>query len=148
MKRLGMLFLMSYVVSGGVAHAATYYVSKAGSDSNSCAQAQSTATPKLTIAAGISCLTGGGDTLLVRVGIYDEGISSVPSGTSWANKVRIAAYPGTGVGTEIVWLRPTSPPNGGGHVIWLDGNMHYVEFDGINLDGTVAAIAGLRDLHE
>src|SRR5262249_13068589 len=33
-----------------------YYVAKTGSNSNSCAQARSEATPKLTIAAGLACM--------------------------------------------------------------------------------------------
>jgi hypothetical protein len=84
----------------------TYYVSKDGSDSRSCAQAQSTGTPKQTI-AGLACLTAAGDTLLIRAGTYNEAIiqtqfvSLIPSGTSWTNIVRVAAYPG-----ETVWMAP------------------------------------------
>src|SRR4051812_16149188 len=100
MKHLGMLFLVAYALSGGVADAATYYVAKSGSNNYSCAQAQSVSTPRLTIVAGIACLTAG-DTLMVRAGDYDEGIASTPSGTSWTNKVRITNYSG-----EKVWLKP------------------------------------------
>jgi len=129
MKKLGLLFLIGYSVSAGVAHAATYYVSKTGNNSTSCAQAQSTSTPKGTIGAGLGCLVAG-DTLLVRAGTYDEVIKdnvvSVPSGTSWTNKVRIAAYPG-----ETVWLAPTS----GEGVLYLTGTQQYIEFDGINMRG-------------
>lgn len=110
-----------------------YYVSTTGNDSRSCATAQTITTPKLTVNSGISCLAAG-DTLLVRAGNYNEGISSAPSGVSWSNKVRIAAYPG-----DTVWLKPTSDATsagGIGVVIWFDGNYHFVEFDGINLDGT------------
>ena len=61
-------------------------------------------TPKLTINAGIKCLSAG-DTLLVRAGNYDEGISSMPSGTSWTNKVRIANYPAkrSGLSPSSMW---------------------------------------------
>jgi hypothetical protein len=141
MKQLGMILLMGCTLSGGVANAATYYASKSGSNSYSCAQAQSTSTPRQSVNAGIGCLAAG-DTLLVRGGSYDEGISSVPSGTSWSNKVRIANYPG-----EVVWLKPLSAASSAGGiniVIWLDGNYHYIEFDGINLDST--SIAGGYDL--
>jgi parallel beta-helix repeat protein len=129
MKKLVLLFLMSYVVSGGAAQAATYYVSRSGSDASSCAQAQSASTPKQTIKAGISCLAAG-DTLFVRAGIYPEGLTGngFPSGTSWWNTVRIANYPG-----ETVWLQPSGSMNA---VIWLDANIQYVEFDGINVDAT------------
>ncbi|MEO8256944.1 MAG: right-handed parallel beta-helix repeat-containing protein [Acidobacteriota bacterium] len=134
MKKLIVLFLLSCAVSGGVADAATYYVSKSGSDSNSCAQAQTATTSKLTVNAGISCLSAG-STLLVRAGSYNEAIVSTPSGTSWSNKVRIANYP-----NETVWLKPTTI-NESRNVIWLDGPFHFVEFDGINVDGTAAAAA-------
>ncbi len=95
-----MLFLMATPASGGVAHAATYYVSKAGSNSNSCAQAQSTSTSKLTINAGIGCLSAG-DTLLVRAGTMTKVSVVSPLARRGRNKVRIANYPG-----ETVWLRP------------------------------------------
>ena len=121
--------------SGGVAHAATYYVSKTGSVNNSCAEAQSLSTPKLTVNGGIGCLWAG-DTLSVRAGTYAENITSVPSGTSWSSKVRVAAYSG-----ETVWLTPTTG-TGAGHIIWLDCNCHYVEFDGIDLDGPVTSNQG------
>ncbi|MEP7308717.1 MAG: right-handed parallel beta-helix repeat-containing protein [Acidobacteriota bacterium] len=139
MKNLVMVLLIGYALSAGAADAATYYVAKNGSNGNSCAQAQSLATAKLTVAAGIGCLGGGGDTLLLRNGDYNEGITSSPSGTSWSNKVRIAAYPGD----ASVWLRPQTSTNGGGHVIFLDGNFHYLEFDGVNLDGSLSGTGGL-----
>src|SRR5215471_8432101 len=63
--------------------AATYYVATTGSDINSCAVAQSPATPLQTIAAGIACLSSG-DTLLVGDGNYAETIeaNTIPNGTS------------------------------------------------------------------
>jgi len=133
MKKLSALFLVGYILSGGVAHAATYYVSGSGSNNNSCAQAQSLSTPRATVNSGLSCLSPG-DTLLVRGGSYNEGIYSSPSGTSWSNKIRIANYSG-----ETVWLKPLTNANGAagtGRVIWFDGNISFVEFDGINLDGS------------
>ena len=84
----------------------TYYVSTSGSDGRSCAQAQSQSTPKLTLNNAVGCLRAG-DTLFVRGGVYEEWLLvNVPSGTSWSNKVRIAALPG-----ETVWLRPYSGPH-------------------------------------
>ena len=118
-------------LGGDVAHAATYHVAKNGNDGNTCVQAQSTSTPKVTIAGGLKCLVAG-DTLLIRAGTYDEGINNnVPSGTSWSSKVRIAAYSG-----ETVWLRPTaSGVNNNGYNVYLNGaNARYIEFDGINFD--------------
>lgn len=135
LKKIALFISFSCAVSGGVAHAATYYVSRAGNDNNSCERATSVSTPKASVNAGISCLSGGGDTLLIRSGTYDEHIGhtgssgAFPSGTSWSNKVRIANYP-----SETVWLRPSTGFN---VVLWLGGNARYVEFDGINIDATL-----------
>lgn len=103
----------------------TYYVATTGNDARSCATARTITTPKLTLNSAVACLSAG-DTLLVRGGIYAETlINSVPGGTSWVNKVRIAAYP-----SETVWMRPTS----GTWVVFFDGYQSYIEFDGINMD--------------
>ena len=64
----------------------TYYVAKTGSDSYSCAQAKSASTAKLTIVAGIGCLSGG-ETLKIKPGTYQEQIypnvtANVPAGTA------------------------------------------------------------------
>ena len=75
---------------------------------------------------GLACVRAG-DTLLVGEGVYPEQISSPAiAGTSWSNKVRIAAQPG-----ENVWLTPTSCKVTDA-VVRLEGNQQYVEFDGIN----------------
>lgn len=128
------LFLVWWLWAWPV-HAATYYVATTGDNARSCATASVIGTPKLTVVNGITCLSAG-DTLLVRAGTYAEAISTVPSGTSWANTVRVANYPG-----ETVWLAPTTGV-GGNDVIWLDGAFQYIEFDGINVDGTVMATKG------
>src|SRR5439155_21903705 len=67
----------------------TYYVAQTGSNSNACAQAQNSTTPKATIigaSGGISCLAAG-DALDIRSGTYNESITSygtptLPVGTS------------------------------------------------------------------
>jgi len=132
MKQLGMIFLMGYALSGGVAHAATYYVSRSGSDASSCAQATNSSAPKQTLKAALPCLAAG-DTLYVRGGTYPESLENPPvaSGTSWSNKVRIAAYPG-----ETVWL--ASPATN--FAILFDINQSYIEIDGINVDGRNALL--------
>lgn len=111
------------------AQATTWYVGKTGSDSNTCTQAQSDSTPKLTVTAGISCLVSCGDVLLVKSGTYVERINSpaIPSCASWATVTRIAADTG-----QTVWLQPSSGQN----VLLMSGTQAYIEFDGINLDGT------------
>ncbi len=129
MERLSVLLVTGYLFSGGVADAATYYVSKAGNDSYSCAQAQSLSNTKLTISNAVACLKSG-DTLSVKAGVYAESlVNNLPSGTSWTDKVRIAAYPG-----ETVWLRP----NSANYVVNLNLTQQYIEFDGVNMDGTNA----------
>jgi hypothetical protein len=113
--------------------AATYYVAKTGSDSNSCTSAQATATPKLTIKSGLSCVKAG-DTLSVRAGTYAEPIDSnaikLPAGTSWANAPRIAAYSGEKVtltkGTSTRVFNFQNP------------YVQYIIFDGFVLDATGA----------
>jgi parallel beta-helix repeat protein len=112
--------------------AASYYVSLAGSDSRSCATAQSISTPKRTIAAGVACLSPG-DTLYIRGGTYgtsDDVIDSsrftVPSGTSWSNPVTISGYP-----NEDVILQP---PNNTHAVMLTSGAPSYVIVRDLILD--------------
>src|SRR5262249_32596853 len=78
MKKL--LPVMFFAMFPVLAHAATYYVAKTGSDTNSCSSAQSQSTPKLTINAGAGCLSSG-DTLIVKAGVYAE-VLNIPYGTS------------------------------------------------------------------
>jgi parallel beta-helix repeat protein len=128
MKRLSMILVMGSVISGGVAHAATYYTSKNGDDGNSCDQAQSPSSTMLTINGALGCLAAG-DTLYVGAGTYDEAINDAPSGTSWDNTVRIAANPG-----DTVWLTPSWAY----YVVDFAGWQQYIEFDGINMNGLIA----------
>lgn len=108
------------------AGATTFFVTKAGSDGNTCLQAQAQGTARLTIAGGIGCLSGGGDTLLVGAGTYVENVNSgVPSGSSWSSYVRIAAIvPGTS----------TLAPASGFYAVSFTANESYIEWDGINID--------------
>jgi parallel beta-helix repeat protein len=121
------------VLVGGSAQAATYYVAKTGNDNSSCSQAQTASGAKQTFAGGLSCLNAG-DTLYVRQGTYNESlVNNVPSGTSWSNKVRIANYPG-----ETVWLKVPNMDPAKGLAVYLDQSQQYIEFDGINFDGSQA----------
>ena len=70
MKKLVLCILVVCATLPGAALGTTYYVSKSGNDGNSCAQAQSPSTPKLTFASGLTCLSAG-DTLIVHAGTYD-----------------------------------------------------------------------------
>jgi hypothetical protein len=86
------------------AHAATYYVSTSGDDGVSCGSAQNISSPKRSITAGISCLQGGGDTLFIRGGTYNEVVEPVTaSGTSWENPIWIGAYQSEVVTITIPW---------------------------------------------
>jgi hypothetical protein len=132
-KFLAGIGVLAFFVTGDVVLGATYYVSKSGSDGNSCSQAQSQSAAMSSINRGVSCLRAG-DTLLVRGGTYAEGLDSptMGSGTDWNSPVRVAAYPG-----ETVWMKP---PAGPAAVIYLT-SQRYVEFDGINLDASNATSA-------
>ncbi len=107
-----------------------YFVSLSGSNSNTCMQAQSTSTPKLTLtgASGALACMSAGDTVYMRLGTYTSQTfnNNIPSGSSWVSPITIAAYPG-----EVVWLTPSS----GAEVLYLDDSTHHVVFDGINMSG-------------
>lgn len=137
MKRL----LLTLALTLGMtlpAEAVTYYTAKTGSDSNSCTQAQSTATPKLTIAAGVGCLTAAGDKLQIRDGTYAESLDTnvagspfalMPSGASWNNPVTIMGYPGD----PRPILKPAPLPRS---LIRILGSAHrYIIFRDLVLDG-------------
>jgi hypothetical protein len=110
-----------------------YYVAKTGSDSNSCTQAQNQSTPKLTVAAGISCLSSG-DTLNIKAGTYTEriGQSTIPSGISYSGATTIQ-----GSGSDIVVLQPGPGPS---IVGWgtppVGRAFRYIIFKNLILDGT------------
>ncbi len=122
--------LVTYTTTGG-GGGTTFYASPTGSGSG-------TEGSPFSFAAGIAAV-GPGDTLLLRGGDYNNSLDSsmgLSSGTAWTdgNYVRIANYPG-----ETVWLRPTA-----GSVTWvvyINGDQRYIEFDGINVDGSYASSA-------
>jgi hypothetical protein len=86
-------FIIIILVSclAALSEAATYYVAKSGNNSNSCTQAQSESTPKLTLAAGAACLAAG-DTLYIKAGTYSEPLQSIrlPTASSWAGATTIS----------------------------------------------------------
>jgi len=143
MKKLGLIVLVTHLLGGAAAaqSGATYYVATNGNDSYSCSQAQSLFTPKRSVSNAVRCLQPGA-TLLVRGGTYAEGLIQPPLfGTSWSNKIRIAAYPG-----ETVWLAPPASYTN----VWiidLQSSETYVEFDGINLDGRAPSTLTMGGIH-
>ncbi len=107
-------------------HAANYYVSLSGNDSNS----GTLSLPFRTINKGLSVLRAG-DILYLRGGTYAERIDSntqqIPIGTSWSSAVTIMSYPG-----ETAILRPS----GGSYVVGLSHSyIKYVIIDGLVIDG-------------
>ncbi|MBL0125347.1 MAG: hypothetical protein IPP88_22625 [Betaproteobacteria bacterium] len=62
---------------------ATYFVAPTGNNTNSCAAAQVSGTPKQTLQAGLACLVAG-DTLVIRDGTYSgaaNAVTGLPNGS-------------------------------------------------------------------
>jgi hypothetical protein len=116
--------------SGSPTTGNVFYVATNGSDSNSCAQARSTSTPKRNIMGangGLACLVAGnGDTLDIRAGTYQESLTTNtqtwPSGTSYTNAATIKAHTG-----EAVSIRQ----------IALASPAAYIIFDSLVVDGSL-----------
>ncbi len=110
--------------------ASTYFVATNGSDAN----AGTSAAPWLTIRYAVSRLRAG-DTLYMRGGTYtgsantiNDTLGPVSSGTSWANAITIAGYPG-----ETVTIQP--PGTDGIH---LSNSVHrYIIFQDVTVDGSL-----------
>src|SRR5438552_771118 len=101
MKRL--LTALFFTLVPALAHSATYYVATSGSNLNTCTQAQSVGTAKLSIAAGLACLAGG-DTLTIKAGTYTESVAyhAIPAGTASA-RTMVQGAPG-----ETITIKPNS----------------------------------------
>ena len=123
-----LLLAVLLLVVPAVAHGATYYLAKTGKDANTCTQAKSSSTPKLTIKAGLACLAGG-DTLIIKAGTYTEGIPyhSIPSGTSNSSHTTIRAATG-----ETVVLNGVANSAG----VLLVYSRSFITFDRIIFDGS------------
>jgi hypothetical protein len=78
------------------ARAATYYVSKSGSDSNACTQSA----PCLTIAKGATKATQPGDIVQVGAGTYSERITVTTSGSA-SGKITFRGHDGSGCPTTV-----------------------------------------------
>src|SRR6266446_2737823 len=135
MKKL--LLVIFFTMFPVLAHGATYYVAKTGSDSMSCANARSQSTPKLTINAGVACLSAG-DTLIVKSGIYDEALNipyftTVPDGSPGNPTIIKSEIP---LGAII---RPTTHANMDGRcpALICTVTKSYINFDGFFLAGSL-----------
>jgi parallel beta-helix repeat protein len=126
-----LLILSIFLFIPSLAYSATYYVSKTGRDTNTCPQASSQGTARLTIAAALSCLSSG-DTLIIGDGTYVETIiDAIPSGSSGRPTTIKAAN------QNKARLAPTLSP--AEYVIRLSG-LSYITIDGIDADaGSLSA---------
>ena len=132
----------------GTSSTASYYVGKNGSDSNSCAQARSSNTPKLTINAALACVgtsvgAGAGQIVEVAAGVYSESLDQVatnqpfPTGTSWGAPFTLRAKAGDQVtiksnsGKAYYNMRLFSPKSANFYVI-IEGFI----FDATNVQGS------------
>jgi hypothetical protein len=125
------LLLLALLGLPALAHAATYYVSTAGSDAAPGTEAQ----PFRTVTRGIRALAGG-DTLLLRGGVYAENVNPVtgafPNGRgSWDTATTLAGAPG-----ERAVLQP---PSGASHSVILKfgtgGGFAWIIVRNLELDG-------------
>jgi parallel beta-helix repeat protein len=128
-KKLLFGFILLFFAPTG-AGAATWYVAKTGSDSNSCAQAQNSSTPRLTINGALACAgffagAGAGHTVQVASGTYAETISRWPSGTSGNPFTLRSATPYGAI------IKPGTVST---QILYLDSG--YVTVDGFVIDGT------------
>ena len=132
-----LLLCLSIFIEPSLANASTYYVAKSGSDGMSCTQSQSQATPRLTIKAGLTCLSGS-DTLYIKAGIYAESISGgIPSGRAGAPTM-IRAYQ-----SEVVTIRPTTGGQAGDAIYFTNGQ-NYITLSGLIIDGSYIVNNGIR----
>lgn len=119
------------------AEAATYYTDKDGSNANTCPTATSStpANGKLTIAAGLACLSAG-DTLYIGDGIYPEELTSIVSSTSYAAATKMAGKNGASSAVII-------KPNSGNRAMTLS-NARYIIISDIIFDGDLVTFDALK----
>jgi len=123
--------ISSLLIGAVTVDAAIYYVAATGDDARACTTAQTSTTPKRTIASGVACLNPG-DTLYLRSGTYTEQIDLMgpnKSGTA-GNYITIAGYPG-----ETVTIQYADLIENGLGPIKARGNRGYFIFENLVLDG-------------
>ncbi len=126
--------VIMFLTATSCASAATYYVAKTGSDSYSCAQAQSLSAPKLTILAGIGCMTGG-DTLTIKAGTYTDLISEISKGSPIIPAGSASAYTTIQAANgETVLIEPLD--GGNYNAAFSIRNNQYLKFIGLTIDGS------------
>lgn len=124
--------------SGGPATSNPVYVAKTGSDANSCGDAESQSTPKLTLASACQCMTIPGKTMYIKAGTYteslDTGVCAITggSGPSYTNATTIASF-----ANDAVTIKSAA---GYGTALFLRASESYIIFKGsaanrLNFDG-------------
>lgn len=137
-RRLGIRHVLcAFLLPGGLFGAsagdpAKYYVAKGGDDSNPGTETR----PRLTIGGGIKLMSGG-DTLVVKAGIYAEAvINALPGGASWSGVTTLMAHPG-----DTVVLRP---PGGEFVLSFTEPSQKYIEVNGFVVDASTTTLYGAR----
>jgi hypothetical protein len=129
------LFLLFFLLAQN-AFGTTYWVGKSGSNANSCGTASGSSDPgasnrKLTIRAGIQCMSGG-DTLQIGNGTYFEAIRDV-----FSNSVIVpsgSAGSPTTIRAENRRLAILQTNDGDYGSILMTSTRHYVTFNGLVLN--------------
>lgn len=138
------IFILSLLLVAPSVEATTYYVSKTasngyavGSDSNSCVQAQSKATPKSTIwgTSGGKVCQASGDTIIVNEGTYTEEILNPVAGTA-------SAY--TTIKADPASSRPLIRPDGvaakRGLYCSTGAACHHIRLEGFDISGAYNSV--------
>lgn len=160
-KVCGLLALM--MLWCAQAKATTWFVATTGSDGNSCAQAQSSSTPKATIGAALACVgfgagSGSGHTVSVANGTYTERITSFPSGTNGnvftlksTNRRGATIAPGSGPILDFRAARNyhisvegfvINGAAANSNNVWTDEGNNYITFFDIELKNTRSGFEG------
>lgn len=125
MKKLFGLIVFCVLLFALPVRADIWYVKKTGSDSNTCEQAKSEATPKATINAGLACVPNGqaGHAVKVAAGEYAEVLrGTIPSGSS-AGPFTLEA-----IGGEVVLNPPAGI--GGFHTVDINHTSAFIRIVG------------------
>ncbi|MGD9851194.1 MAG: choice-of-anchor Q domain-containing protein [Nitrospirales bacterium] len=123
------------ISSPDIAHSTTYYVATTGNDSQACATATNSTTPRRTITMGMQCLSAG-DVLEIKGGTYNEAVfnnagNAFPDGTGPSNRTTIRGAQGE----TVIWTK-----SGGDHIFLMKNAGSYTRFENIRFDGSMLTI--------
>lgn len=140
---VGLLLLLGFVIES---QATTYYVGKQGSAANSCTTASTEGATdptkrKLTINQGIACMSGGGHTVVIGPGTYNELISDSGYNPGYSGTPPPAGSAGAYTTLKAETSRTatvTATRNGGGlsSLVTLEAaSTHHVRVEGLVIVG-------------